>query len=102
MKLNPEKCTFGVQGEKFLGFMITHIGIEINSNKYKEIPEMRSLMSIKVLHRLVGWITSLSRFMSKSVNKSPTFLLGPQATRTFPMDIAAQEIFKEFKKFLSS
>jgi len=24
MHLNPEKCTFGVNGGKFMGFMITH------------------------------------------------------------------------------
>ena len=24
MKLNPEKCTFGVKAEKFLGFMVSH------------------------------------------------------------------------------
>ena len=33
MRLNPEKCTFGVGGDKFLGFMITHRGIEANPNK---------------------------------------------------------------------
>ena len=26
MKLNPEKCTFGVEEGKFLGFMLTHRG----------------------------------------------------------------------------
>ena len=26
MRLNPEKCTFGVGGGKFLGFMITTVG----------------------------------------------------------------------------
>ena len=26
MKLNPEKCTFRVEGGKFLGFMLTHKG----------------------------------------------------------------------------
>nr|KYP64508.1 Retrovirus-related Pol polyprotein from transposon 17.6 [Cajanus cajan] len=30
MRLNPEKCIFGVQGGKFLGFMITARGIEAN------------------------------------------------------------------------
>jgi len=30
MRLNPEKCTFGVGSDKFLGFMITHWGIEAN------------------------------------------------------------------------
>ena len=33
MRLNPEKCSFGVQGGKFLGFMITSRGIEINPYK---------------------------------------------------------------------
>ena len=30
MTLNPEKCTFEVEGGKFLGFMLTHGGIEAN------------------------------------------------------------------------
>jgi len=33
MRLNPEKCTFGVEGGKFLGFMLTHPGIEANMDK---------------------------------------------------------------------
>nr|KYP57969.1 Transposon Ty3-I Gag-Pol polyprotein [Cajanus cajan]KYP58001.1 Transposon Ty3-I Gag-Pol polyprotein [Cajanus cajan] len=33
MRLNPEKCVFGVQGGKFLGFMITNRGIEANPEK---------------------------------------------------------------------
>src|SRR5436189_5955058 len=30
MKLNPQKCVFGVGSGKFLGFMITNRGIEAN------------------------------------------------------------------------
>nr|KYP59089.1 Retrovirus-related Pol polyprotein from transposon 17.6 [Cajanus cajan] len=37
MRLNPEKCIFSVQGDKFLGFMITSRGIEANPEKYKAI-----------------------------------------------------------------
>jgi len=33
MCLNPEKCAFGVEGGKFLGFMLTHRGIEANPDK---------------------------------------------------------------------
>nr|KYP74438.1 Transposon Ty3-I Gag-Pol polyprotein [Cajanus cajan] len=33
MRLNPEKCVFGVHGGKFLGFMITCRGIEANTDK---------------------------------------------------------------------
>ena len=30
MKLNPLKCAFGVSSGTFLGFMVTHRGIEAN------------------------------------------------------------------------
>lgn len=40
MKLIYEKCTFGVQPDKLLGFMSTHKGIEANSNKFKAIIKM--------------------------------------------------------------
>ncbi|XP_019455153.1 PREDICTED: uncharacterized protein LOC109356283 [Lupinus angustifolius] len=33
MRLNPEKCTFGVEGGKFLGFLLTSRGIEANPSK---------------------------------------------------------------------
>jgi len=33
LKLNPEKCVFGVKAGKFLGFMLTQQGIEINPKK---------------------------------------------------------------------
>lgn len=32
MKLNPAKCAFGVSTGKFLGFMVTQRGTEVNSN----------------------------------------------------------------------
>lgn len=47
MKLNPKKCTFGVQAGKFLGFMINQKGIEANSDKVKAILEMRSPRNVK-------------------------------------------------------
>lgn len=33
MKLNPTKCTFGVQSSKFLGFMVSERGIKPNPKK---------------------------------------------------------------------
>jgi len=40
MHLNPDKCAFGVEGEKFLGFMLTYRSIEANPEKCKAIVEM--------------------------------------------------------------
>ena len=35
MKLNPEKCIFGVSTRKLLGFLVSHRGIEANPAKIK-------------------------------------------------------------------
>ncbi|XP_075473962.1 uncharacterized protein LOC142505021 [Primulina tabacum] len=40
LKLNPQKCFFGVRGGKFLGYMVTERGIEANPEKFRAIQEM--------------------------------------------------------------
>ncbi|MCI46182.1 hypothetical protein A2U01_0067422, partial [Trifolium medium] len=42
MRFNPAKCSFGVQAGKFLGFLLTHRGIEANPEKCQAIIDMRS------------------------------------------------------------
>jgi len=69
MKLNPEKCTFGVEGGKFLGFMLTHRGIEANPNKCQAIPSMRNPKNIKEVQQLLGRLTALSRFVPRLAEK---------------------------------
>ena len=36
MKLNPNKCAFGVSFGKFIGFMVSHRGIEANPIKFRQ------------------------------------------------------------------
>ena len=40
MKLNPNKYAFGVIAGKFLGFMVSQRGIEVNSEKIQAIMEL--------------------------------------------------------------
>ena len=54
MRLNPEKCTFGVEAGKFLGFMVSRRGIEVNPEKIKAILEMTSPKFVKDIQRLAG------------------------------------------------
>ena len=37
MKLNPNKCVFGMASRKFLGFMVSQRGVEANLNKVRAI-----------------------------------------------------------------
>ncbi|MCH91574.1 gag-pol polyprotein [Trifolium medium] len=52
MRLNPAKCSFGVQAGKFLGFMLTNRGIEANPEKCQAIIDMRSPTSVKEVQQL--------------------------------------------------
>ena len=40
MKLNPSKCVFEVTAGKFLGFMVSQRGIEVNPEKVWAIMEL--------------------------------------------------------------
>jgi hypothetical protein len=42
MKLNLEKCTFGVPSGKLLGYIVSHRGIDPNSEKVSAITKMKS------------------------------------------------------------
>ena len=37
LRLNASKCTFGVGSGKFLGYMVTHCGIEVDPNQIRAI-----------------------------------------------------------------
>ena len=47
IKLNPGKCSFGVTTGKFLGFMVSQRGIEVNPNKIRSIIEMAPPKNLK-------------------------------------------------------
>ena len=43
LSLNASKCSFGVGLGKFLGYMITHFGIEVNLDQIKVINNLQPL-----------------------------------------------------------
>jgi hypothetical protein len=47
LRLNPEKCVFGIQKEKVLGCLISTKGIEANLDKIKALIEMQDPVSVK-------------------------------------------------------
>lgn len=47
LRLHPEKCSFGTQAGKFLGFMLISWGIEVNPEKCRAIKDMCSPQNVK-------------------------------------------------------
>jgi len=70
LRLNPNKCTFGVEARKFLSYMLTNKGIETILDKCKAILEMKSLTCLKEVQQLTGRIAVLTRFLPTSVKIS--------------------------------
>ena len=73
MKLNPSKCVFGVTAGKFLGFMVSHRGIEVNLEKVRTIMKLEPPRTVKEVQSLNGKIAALNRFVSKTTNKCLPF-----------------------------
>ena len=73
MKLNLSKCVFGVTTGKFLGFMVSQRGIEVNSKKVRAILELEPSRTVKAVQSLNGKVAALNRFVSKATDKCLPF-----------------------------
>ncbi|GAA0175283.1 hypothetical protein LIER_41887 [Lithospermum erythrorhizon] len=73
LRINPDKCFFGVTLGKFLGFMISERGIEPNPDKVEAIMQMKAPKSYKEVQGLVGYLVALNKFISRSRDQNLTF-----------------------------
>ena len=73
MKLNPSKCVFGVTAGKFLGFMVSQRGIEVNPEKVRALMKLEPPRMVKVVQSLNGKIAAINRFISKATDKCLPF-----------------------------
>ena len=60
LRLNPQKCAFGVTTGKLLGFLLSDSGIENNPPKIKAILEMPSPKSEKEIRGFLGQLQYIS------------------------------------------
>ena len=65
LKLNHEKCVFGVPYGMLLGFFVSRRGIEANPDKIKAIDQIEAPKWIKDVRQLTGCVAAMSRFISK-------------------------------------
>jgi hypothetical protein len=64
MKLNPEKCAFGVPSLKLLRYMVSHHRTDPNPEKVSAITKMKPPKSLHDVQKLMGCMAALSRFIS--------------------------------------
>jgi hypothetical protein len=102
MKLNPDKCVFGVSTGKLLGFLVSRRGIEANPEKIKEIETMRPPARIKDVQKLTGSLAALSRFISRLAERALPFFKLLWKSGPLSWTKEAERAFQELKQHLAS
>jgi hypothetical protein len=100
LKLNPEKCVFGVKKGKFLGCLVSTKGIEANPSKIEAILQMEPPSTKKGAQRLAGRLASLNRFISRSAERNLPFFEIPKSAEVLQWDSTQQKAFEELKQYL--
>ena len=101
MRLNASKCSFGVGPGKFLGYMVTYRGIEVNPDQIKAINDLKPPRNTKKVQKLTGMITALNRFISRSADRYRPFYLLINKWKRFEWSEDSVVTFQQLKEYLS-
>jgi len=102
LKLNPEKCVFGVEAGKFLGFMLSERGIEANPDKCAAMIAMRSPTSVKEVQQLTRRMAALSRFVSAGGEKGHPYFQCLKRNSRFAWTDKCEAAFLKLMEYLAT
>jgi len=102
IKLNPEKCVFGVPRGMLLGYIVSQRGIEANPEKVSAITRMGPIRDIKGVQRVTGCLAALSRFISRLGEKALPLYRLLKKVEHFSWTPEAEEALERLKKTLTS
>ena len=101
LRLNASKCSFGVGLGKFLGYMVTHRGIEVNPNQIKAINNLQPPRNPKEIQKLTRMMAALNWFISRSANRCRPFFLLLYKWKEFEWSVECVVAFQQLKQYLS-
>jgi hypothetical protein len=102
VKLNPEKCVFGVPRGMLLGFIVSERGIEANPKKIAAITNMGPIKDLKGVQRVMGYLAALSRFISCLGERGLPLYCLLSKTERFTWTPEAEEALGNLKALLTS
>ena len=85
---------------KFLGFLVSHRGIEVNLEKIKAIMELAPPKTVKEVWSLNGKVAALNRFVLRAADKCLPFFC--TLRKLFEWTTKCQQVFEDLKAYLSS
>ena len=99
--LNVFKCSFGVGSGKFLGYMVTYKGIEVNPDQIKAINKLQPPRNPKEVQKLTRMTAALNRFISRSADRCRPFFLLLHKWKEFEWTEECAVAFQQLKEYLS-
>jgi hypothetical protein len=102
VKLNPEKCVFGVPRGMLLGFIVSERGIKANPEKIAAITNMGPIKDLKGVQRVMGCLATLSRFISRLDEKELPLYRLLRKTERFTWTPEAEEALGNLKALLTN
>ena len=101
LRLNASKCSFGVGSGKFLGYMVTHRGIEVSPDQIRAINNMQPPWNPKEVQKLTGMIAALNRFIFRLADRCRPFFLLLNKWKRFEWTEECTLAFQQLKEYLS-
>jgi hypothetical protein len=102
LHLNASKYIFGVNSSKFLDHMISCRGIKANPDQISTLLNLEPPRDARQVQCLIGMITALGRFISRSTDKCHSFFRLLGNNRKFLWDEDCSVAFQGIKAYLSS
>ena len=99
LRLNPQKCTFGVTVGKLLGFLMSDRGIKVDPSKIKAILEMPPPKSEKAIKGLLGRLQYISRFIAKLTSTCEPIFKLLRKNEPHEWNDECQKVFELIKEY---
>jgi len=102
IKLNPEKCVFGVPRGMLLGYIVCQHDIEANPEKFSAITRIGPIRDVKGVQKVTGCLAALSHFISRLGEKALLLYRLLKKAERFSWTPEAEEALDNLKKTLTS
>ena len=101
LRLNADKCAFGVGVGKFLRYLITSRGIEVNPDQIEAVKRLKLPSNPKEVQVLTRMLVALNLFIFKFADRCRLFYQLLKKWKGFQWDEKCEKAFQDLKEYLT-
>ena len=100
LRLNTDKYAFGVRTGKFLGYLVTNHGIEVNLDQIEAVKCLKPPCIPKEVQVLTRMLAALNRFISRFADRCRPFYQLLRKWKGFQWNEECEKAFQDLKEYL--